>query len=42
MTIPIKDATDMIAAGSRAAQEVGVPMNIAVLDDGGRLRVWGS
>ncbi|MDT3445583.1 heme-binding protein [Pseudofrankia sp. BMG5.37] len=37
MTLSLSDARRVIAAGERRARELGQPMNIAVVDDGGNL-----
>jgi len=36
-TVSLDDARRMIAAGEAKAREIGQPMNIAVVDDGGNL-----
>ena len=35
--VTLRDARDLIAAAERRAQEIGQPMNIAVVDEGGNL-----
>ena len=35
--VTLRDARDVIAAAERRAQEIGQPMNIAVVDEGGNL-----
>lgn len=37
MTLSLSDARRVISAGERRARELGQPMNIAVVDDGGNL-----
>ncbi|MGO3829263.1 MAG: heme-binding protein [Microbacterium gubbeenense] len=42
MTVNLETARRIIAAGEQKADEIGQPMNIAVVDAGGNLALRGS